>query len=267
MAILAQQLPAPPPQAEAHPVAIDSDTAKGLEGSDLKYAGDPSYLKHALRALFDVAAEYGSFFLSAFAAPDWVQEDDLLDLMRVYGRWLAPGTPSVPGDLVGSGDMWGLAVGGDQALMADGDLAKYELGAEPGGQNHWRPSRSLAVDPGSPTGIFWGPVLGRYRSALSRMQGASYFAGDFMVHALLITSLPLARDQLMATLYAELQPVAGAKQVRPGTVLLSDDEDKAALVVTDTGTCRAAGTRAGLDFHLTDVPGSGCDWLWVPRIV
>ena len=122
------------------------------------------------------------------------------------------------------------------------------------------------IDPASPTGMFWGPALTRWRSVLTAMQGGGYFAEHFVAEAFDHTGLPFERAALLQTLAAETQAVEEVALIRPGTILLDDEPDRAALVITDSGLCRSAGTGDGPDFYLTDIEGSGCSWLWVPQV-
>lgn len=267
MSILSQILPAPPVEPGRPALDVDAAALTGLDGRDSTYPYAPTALLHAIGALCVAAPDYGPYLASSLLA-EQPSEADLFDTMCVLGQFLPTGAPAQPGDLLGADDTWAVAVSaGGPGVRIDGDGRRYELVALPDGPYHWRPSKARIIDPASKTGQFWGLALTRYRTALSRMGGASYFAGDFIAAALAHTSLPVERAALLATLCGELQPLAAATTLRPGTILLDEDEDRAALVVTDTGECRAAGTGNGPDFHRCDIPDSGCSWAWVPRIV
>jgi len=251
-------------------VKLEAQEVANLDGREFEHPYRPSALVYALQALIDVSPLMKPFLEPAFAyaPPDGMPaEEDVFDLLCTFGRFCMPDDPVRPGDLVHDGGQgWALAAGASMGLHANGDWTGWELRALGPVVQHWRPSPGLVIDPASPTGAFWGPALTRWRSVLSSMQGRAYFAEHFIAEAFGHTGLSVERAGLLRTLAAETQAVDEVALIRPGTILLDDDPDRAALVITDSGLCRSAGTGQGPDFYLTNVEGSGCSWLWVPQV-
>lgn len=267
--VIASQAIAMPPAQPAAPVNLEAQQVANLDGRAFERPYGRSALVYAVQALIDISPLMKPFLEPAFGyAPDGMPtEEDLFDLLCTFGSFCMPDDPMRPGDLVhDGGDGWTLAAGASMGLHSNGDWTGWELRALGPVVQHWRPSAGLVIDPASPTGAFWGPALSRWRSVLSSMQSAAYFAEHFVAEAFGHTGLSVERAALLRTLAAETQAVEEVALIRPGTILLDDDPDRAALVITDSGLCRSAGTGHGLDFYLTNVEGSGCSWLWIPQV-
>lgn len=267
--MITSQAIAMPPAQSAAPVRLAAQQVADLDGREFERTHTSSELVYALRALIDISPVMRPFLEPAFdyaPARSLPAENDLFDLLCTFGGFLLD-EPVRPGDLVHDGDEgWALAAGTSMGLRANADRTAWELGTLGPVAQHWRPFPGLVIDPASPTGMFWGPALTRWRSVLTAMHSGAYFAEHFIAEAFGRTGLPVERAVLLQALAAETQAVEEVALIRPGTILLDDEEDRAALVVTDSGLCRSAGTGHGLDFYLTDIEGSGCSWLWVPQV-
>lgn len=259
-----------PPVEPSAPVAVDPSAILAHDGGKLKpYRDDDAPLLHLFGALLGASPLLEAVLRPAidFFADGVVVEPDLLDLMFTFGVFLMPGEPVQSGDLVGEGDgAWALAAGPAVGLVADGQNGVYSAGGISEQPLHWRPSTGLIVDPASRTGQYWGPAMWRYRHVLQSMQSATYQVAEFVSDVVDPLALPVDRTALLRTLSSETQAVDETPLIRPGTILLDDDPDRAGLVVADTGLCRACGLGGDPLFRFTDVEGSGCDWLWVPHL-
>ncbi|HEU5269683.1 MAG TPA: hypothetical protein VFU36_07145 [Jatrophihabitans sp.] len=257
----------PPLQSVTEPT-VSPQSVADLDGTELKHsaaAGELLAMVEGLLAICPLMQPYLSPALD-YDADGTPGDDDLYDLMCTFGRFCMPEEVVRPGDLVECGGGWLLAAGPSEGLEVDPDRGTYRLAPITGIDDHWRPRPGLVIDPASPTGQFWGPALWRWRSVLASMHSGAYQAEAFIADVTAHTGLPVERAALLRSLATELQAVAETAEIRPGTVLLDDNPDRAALMITDTGLCSAAGTRRGPDFHPIDIEGSGCRWLWVPHI-
>jgi hypothetical protein len=248
-------------------VAVLPQSVTGLAGTDLDHPLESNDLLHAIEALLKVAPLRPQLEPALKHPYDGLPDErDLYDLLCTFGRFCMPDETVRPGDIVGGGDSWILAAGPNAGISPDRDLGRYEFGEFERPAEHWRPSFGLVIDPASPTGRYWGPGLWRWRGLLGVMQGGSYQVGQFIETVVAPTGLPVEREALLRTLAMQTQAVEETAIIRPGTILLDDDPDRAAVVITDTGLCRAAGTRRGADFHRMDIESARCRWLWVPHI-
>lgn len=257
----------PPMQAVAEPT-VSAQAVADLDGKELEHGSAAGELLAMIEGLLTVCPMMHPYLSPAFAydADGTPGDDDLYDLMCTFGRFCMPEDVVRPGDIVESGGGWSLAAGPSEGLKIDKDGSTYRLAPIAAIGDHWRPRPGLIIDPASPTGQFWGPALWCWRSVLASMHSGAYQTGAFIADITIQTGLPVGRPALLSSLATELQAVAETVEIRPGTVLLDDNPDRAGLVVTDTGMCLAAGTRRGPDFYHTDIEGSGCRWLWVPHI-
>jgi hypothetical protein len=257
----------PPMQAVTEPT-VTAQAVADLDGTELKHSYAAGALLAMVEGLLTVCPPMRPYLSPAlgYDADETPGEDDLYDLMCTFGRFCMPEDVVRPADLVESGGGWMLAAGPSEGLEIDQDRGSYRLAPIGAIVDHWRPRPGLIIDPASPTGQFWGPALWRWRSVLASMQSGAYQAGAFIADITAHTRLSVERPALLRSLATELQAVAETAEIRPGTVLLDDNPDRAGLVLTDTGLCAAAGTRRGPDFYHTDIEGSGCRWLWVPHI-
>jgi hypothetical protein len=257
----------PPMQAVTEPT-VSAQAVADLDGTELKHSYAAGELLAMIEGLLVVCPPMHPYLAPALAydADGTPGEDHLYDLMCTFGRFCMPEEVVQPGDLVESGGGWSLAAGPSQGLKIAKDAGTYRLAPIGAIGDHWRPRPGLIIDPASPTGQFWGPALWGWRSVLTSMHGGAYQAEAFIADITIQTRLSVKRPALLRSLATELQAVAETAEIRPGTVLLDDNPDRAGLVITDTGLCSAAGTRSGPDFYHTDIEGSGCRWLWVPHI-
>jgi hypothetical protein len=260
-------LPMPPMQAVTEPT-VPAQAVADLAGTELKHSYAAGGLLAMVEGLLVVCPMMQPYLSPAlgYDTDGTPGEDDLYDLMCTFGRFCMPEEVVQPGDIVETAAGWWLAAGPSAGVQVDEDSGTYRMAPIGAIVDHWRPRPGLIIEPASPTGQFWGPALWRWRSVLASMHSGAYQTGSFIADLTAHTRLPVERAALLSSLGTELQAVEETAEIRPGTVLLDDNPDRAGLVITDTGLCAAAGTRAGPDFHHTDIEGSGCSWLWVPHI-
>lgn len=237
------------PGTSVTPFTLSSLRLAALDGKDteLYLTSTNDRLVPMFKGLLEAVSELGIFFAPAVC--DGYKEDDIWDLMRMYGRWRLPSEPLSQGDLAqlgpGPNGHWVLvlaAKGWDvsEAISIERDGADFlylrvaprngRLGTA---RRAWMPSTGMVLNPQSQIGRFWGTNLGELRAILYDHAG-SWTLPHFLEHIFETTRYDASSfEAVMQVLEPELYVLDDPLPRWPGSLVLTERDGELGIILAD----------------------------------